>query len=175
MGSRDKRSRENRSREKRSAGKRSAGKFALALLLAGVAFLAPAQAQQNVEKAERQLFDAISQYRASQGLPELKKDARLTDAARKHASLLAAKGTLSHQLPMEASLSGRASQAGVRYRSLAENVAQGPDARNLCQQWIHSPPHRANLLDSDMDSMGIGIAERDGTFFAVADLAQTLR
>jgi uncharacterized protein YkwD len=154
---------------------RSARNLSIALLLAGAAFLAPAQAQQNVERAERQLFNVINQYRASQGLSEVKKDARLTAAARQHASLLAAKGTLSHQLPLEASLSGRAHQAGVRFRSLAENVAQGSDARNLCEQWIHSAPHRANLLDSDMDSMGIGIAERDGTFFAVADLAQTLR
>jgi len=155
---------------------KSARKLIVAMFVAGAAFLAPAvQAQQNVEKAERLLFDAINQYRASQGLPQLKKDARLTTAARKHASLLAAKGTLSHQLPMEAPLGGRAHQAGVRFRSLAENVAQGPDARNLCQQWVQSPPHRANLLDSDTDSMGIGIAERNGTFFAVADLAQTLR
>ena len=158
-----------------STAMKSAHKLIVALLLAGAAFLTSAQAQESVEKAESQLFDAINQYRASQGLPAVKKDARLTAAARKHASLLAAKATLSHQLPTEASLTGRASQAGVRFRSLAENVAQGPDARNLCQQWIHSPPHRANLLDTDMDSMGIGIAERDGTFFAVADLAQTLR
>jgi uncharacterized protein YkwD len=148
------------------------------MLAAGLLAL-PAHArdgtEDRIEKAERQLFDAINAYRVSRNLPPLKGDGKLTAAARKHATLLAAKGQLSHQLPMEASLSGRAHQAGVRYRSIAENVAQGPDARNLCDQWIRSAPHRANLLDSDMDSMGVGIAERGGELFAVADLAQTLR
>jgi uncharacterized protein YkwD len=151
-----------------------ASRLALAITFSA-ALLAPAHAQPKTETAEHQLFDAINAYRASMGLPRLREDSGLIAAARQHANLLAAKGQLSHQLPMEASLSGRAHQAGVRYRSLAENVAQGPDARNLCDQWIHSAPHRANLLDSDMDSMGIGIAERDGKLFAVADLAQTLR
>jgi uncharacterized protein YkwD len=153
---------------------RLASGLAIAIMFSA-GLLAPAQAQHKTETAEHQLFDAINAYRASMGLPRLREDSKLIAAARKHANLLAARGQLSHQLPMEASLSGRAHQAGVRYRSLAENVAQGPDARNLCDQWIHSPPHRANLLDSDMDSMGIGIADRDGELFAVADLAQTLR
>jgi uncharacterized protein YkwD len=153
---------------------RIASGLAIAIMFSA-GLLAPAQAQHKTETAEHQLFDAINAYRSSMGLPRLREDSKLIAAARKHANLLAAKGQLSHQLPMEASLSGRAHQAGVRYRSLAENVAQGPDARNLCDQWIHSPPHRANLLDSDMDSMGIGIADRDGELFAVADLAQTLR
>jgi uncharacterized protein YkwD len=153
---------------------RIASGLAIAIMFSA-GLLAPAQAQHKTKTAEHQLFDAINAYRSSMGLPRLREDSKLIAAARKHANLLAAKGQLSHQLPMEASLSGRAHQAGVRYRSLAENVAQGPDARNLCDQWIHSPPHRANLLDSDMDSMGIGIADRDGELFAVADLAQTLR
>lgn len=154
-------------------------RLAIAIMLAAALLAQPAQARDSTvdktETAERQLFDAINAYRASMGLSPLKADGKLTAAARKHATLLAAKGQLSHQLPMEASLSGRAHQAGVRYRSIAENVAQGPDARNLCDQWIRSAPHRANLLDSDMDSMGVGIAERAGELFAVADLVQTLR
>jgi uncharacterized protein YkwD len=152
---------------------RFASQAVIASILAAAAFLAPAtQAQEKTETIERQLFDAINAYRASRGLPTLRRDARLTAAARKHASLLAAKGTLSHQLPREASLSGRAHEAGVRYRSLAENVAQGPDARNLCAQWVNSAPHRANLLDAEMDSMGIGIAEGKAGWFGVADLAR---
>ncbi len=144
--------------------------------LALLSLLAPvARAETNIERAEQQLFDAINEYRTSKGLPKLKRDAHLAAAARKHAGLLASRGELSHQLPMEASLTGRAHQAGARYRSLAENVAQGRGVRMICDMWIQSEHHRANLLDSDMDSLGVGIAERGEYLFAVADLSEALQ
>jgi uncharacterized protein YkwD len=37
---------------------------------------------------------------------------------------------------------------------------------------MRSPQHRANILDSDMDSVGIGVAERNGQMFAVEDFCK---
>jgi uncharacterized protein YkwD len=37
---------------------------------------------------------------------------------------------------------------------------------------MKSPPHRANILDRDMDSIGIGVVEQRGQLFAVEDLSQ---
>ena len=37
---------------------------------------------------------------------------------------------------------------------------------------MRSPEHRQNLLDPEMNVIGIGIAERDGELFAVEDLAK---
>jgi uncharacterized protein YkwD len=37
---------------------------------------------------------------------------------------------------------------------------------------MKSPNHRANILDGDMDSVGIGIAERHGQVFVVEDFAK---
>jgi uncharacterized protein YkwD len=37
---------------------------------------------------------------------------------------------------------------------------------------MRSPPHRANILDRDMDSIGVGVVERDRQFFAVEDFSQ---
>src|ERR1700739_1818515 len=34
---------------------------------------------------------------------------------------------------------------------------------------MNSPPHRANLLDPHLDSVGIAVAEHNGTLFAVED------
>jgi uncharacterized protein YkwD len=36
---------------------------------------------------------------------------------------------------------------------------------------MRSSAHRANILDSDMDSIGIGVAERGGQLFVVEDFA----
>ena len=36
---------------------------------------------------------------------------------------------------------------------------------------MNSPPHRANLLDAQLDSVGIAVAERNGVLFAVEDFS----
>jgi hypothetical protein len=68
-------------------------------------------------------------------------------------------------------MADRASQAGARFSSLAENVAEGPSAESIHHQWMNSPPHRANLLDPQLDSVGIAVAERNGILFAVEDFS----
>jgi uncharacterized protein YkwD len=37
---------------------------------------------------------------------------------------------------------------------------------------MKSPQHRANILDTDMDSAGIGVAERNGQLYAVEDFSK---
>jgi hypothetical protein len=54
----------------------------------------------------------------------------------------------------------------------AENVDEGPNPTAIHQSFMKSPQHRANILDPDMDSAGIGIAERNGQLFAVEDFCK---
>jgi len=117
------------------------------------------------------LFESANHERAAQGLAPLKWSATLAEAARQHALRMASKNTLSHQLPGEPGMAERASQAGARFTSLAENVAEGPRAESIHRQWMNSPPHRANLLDAQLDSVGIAVAERNGVLFAVEDFS----
>jgi len=117
------------------------------------------------------LFETANHERAAQGLAPLKWSATLAEAARQHALRMASKNTLSHQLPGEPGMAERASQAGARFSSLAENVAEGPSAESIHRQWMNSPPHRANLLDAQLDSVGIAVAERNGVLFAVEDFS----
>jgi hypothetical protein len=117
------------------------------------------------------LFQSANRERAANGLGLLKWDPRLASAAHQHAQRMAAENTLSHQLPGEPDMVGRAKLAGAHYSSLAENVAQGPNAENIHKQWMHSPPHRANLLDPQLNSIGIATAEYKGTLFAVEDFS----
>src|SRR5579864_1392816 len=117
------------------------------------------------------LFESANHERAAQGLAHLKWSDTLAAAARQHALRMASKNTLSHQLPGEPGMAERASQAGAHFSSLAENVAEGPSAESIHRQWMNSPPHRANLLDTQLDSVGIAVAERDGVLFAVEDFS----
>ncbi len=131
-----------------------------------------AMAQNGAQSAEREIFDAANEARRAQGLARLKWNASLAQAAKQHAVVMARQRSLSHQFPNEASLPGRASHAGVYFISLSENVAQGSDAGDISAQWVKSPQHRQNLLDPDMNVIGVGIVERDGVLFAVEDFAK---
>jgi len=125
--------------------------------------------QQRGSAIERGLFEAANRERHQQGLEELKWDDALASAARKHAEQMAKQHTLSHRLPAEASLPSRVAQAGVHHSWLSENIAEGNDADDIHSQFMKSPNHRANILDSDMDAVGIGVFEYGGKWYAVED------
>jgi len=147
----------------------------LATIVAGIgiallAFSAPPVRGQENGPAQS-LFESANRERAAHGLPPLNWSATLAGAARQHALRMAAQNTLSHQLPGEPGMAARASQAGAHFSSLAENIAEGPSAETIHREWMNSPPHRANLLDAQLDSVGVAVAERDGALFAVEDFS----
>jgi uncharacterized protein YkwD len=96
----------------------------------------------------------------------------LADAAEKHASEMARQNSVAHTLPGEPSLASRASKAGARFSWISENIVQSASAVGAHEQFMKSPNHRANILDSDMDSIGIGVAERHDQLFVVEDFAK---
>src|SRR6266478_3116851 len=128
-------------------------------------------AQNKVAGPERELFDATNRERRAHGLSALRWNDALAVAARKHASEMARKDTLSHQFPGEPSLPSRVKQAGAHFVWLSENVALGPNLSLIHAEFVNSPRHRANILDADMNVMGIGIVEHNGQLFAVEDFS----
>jgi uncharacterized protein YkwD len=119
--------------------------------------------------AERSLLQSINRERHASGLPALRWDDALAAAARQHAGVMAAQRTVAHTLPGEPSLPGRATQAGAHFSWLSENVVESTDVAAAHLQFMNSPTHRANILDSDMDTIGIGIVDRGGRLFVVED------
>ena len=140
------------------------------ILAASLILCASAYAQAG--QAERDLFAAVNQARRAQGLPALRWDESLAAAARQHAAVMANHGTAQHAFAGEPSLSARAKQAGAHFSWLSENVTQGPTAEFIHGQFMNSPNHRANVLDRDMDSIGVGVVERGRQLFAVEDFSQ---
>jgi uncharacterized protein YkwD len=122
--------------------------------------------------AERALFDSLNHARQAQGLPALRWNPALANAAQRHAQEMARHNSVSHTLPGEPSLAGRATKAGARFSWISENIVQSTSAAGAHQQFMNSPNHRANILDGDMNSVGIGIAERHGQLFVVEDFAK---
>jgi uncharacterized protein YkwD len=144
-------------------------------------FITVHAAQQPAGSVERALFDSANRERTGQGLQPLRWDDSLAAAAREHAVRMAQRNTLSHQLPGELPLQDRARIAGARYTTIAENVAEGPTAETIHTGWMHSAPHRANLLDPELNAVGIAIAftaatgaASPGMIFAVQDFSQSV-
>ena len=143
-----------------------------AMAMVGILLCWPAYSQTPALRAERDLFAAVNQVRRAQGLTPLRWDESLATAARRHAKVMAERGSAQHEFEGELSLSARVKQAGAHFSWLSENVIQGPSTEFIHVQFMKSPPHRANILDRDMDSIGIGVVEQRGQLFAVEDLSQ---
>jgi Cysteine-rich secretory protein family len=124
--------------------------------------------------SEEYLKSAADQERAAFGLAPLRLDAGLSNAARRHAALMVEHNSISHQYAREPDLAHRASEAGARFSLITENVAQAPSAIRVHTAWMHSEGHRHNLLDPNVDSVGISVIERNGQMFAVEDFARSV-
>jgi hypothetical protein len=122
---------------------------------------------------ERTLFQLINQSRAESQLPPLAWDPALGRAAKLHAAKIAGiVGVAEHQYPGEPDLQTRATMAGAKFVSIAENVAgSAPSADIVHKAWMMSPGHRRNILNPGYNAVGIAIAEDHGALFSVADFA----
>jgi hypothetical protein len=147
----------------------------MVLAFCQLAWSAPAPQGAQPGVAEQYLFAAANAERAQRGLHALHWDNTLYRAAVGHAQEMAARQAISHQFSGESDLSARGRQTGARFSRIAENVAEAPTAVQIHQAWMHSPGHRANLLDPAVDSLGIGVISRDGELFAVEDFDRSFR
>jgi len=149
----------------------------LSALLLGATFFTPAlrsaagSARPQGNSPEAILFNAANRDRAAIGLPPFQWDANLAAAARLHAQRMAQHYAISHQFAGEQPLQVRAMQAGARFSLIAENVAEGPTPQGLHTQWMNSAPHRANLLDRGLNSIGIAVVQSGNLYFGVQDFS----
>jgi hypothetical protein len=152
--------------------------FAFSLLLAWPLFVAaqpqaglpqqPAGAP-DLRTESEQLFALANQARAQAGAGPLEWDAALAEAALYHCRRMAYEGPIAHRYGGEPDLATRASQAGARFGLIEENVAIGPSAEGIHEEWMNSPGHRSNLLSPEVDRVGIAVVASRGVLYAVAD------
>jgi uncharacterized protein YkwD len=121
---------------------------------------------------ELELFAAANRERNLRRLRSLRWDDSLAAAARKHAAEMLKHNSVSHQFSGEPSLPTRAQQAGVRFTWISENIDQGQEAAIIHERLMKSPLHKSNILDSDMDTLGVGVARGDGGLFVVEDFCK---
>ncbi len=146
--------------------------------LLSVAFL-PANAvtrgiSNSPNVAEQLLLTQANQDRAGHSLSPLKRDPLLAQAALYHAYQMAEHADISHGFPGEPDLSERGASAGVRFSLITENVAEAGEPTIIHDMWMHSEGHRANLLDPEVNVVGIAVVTREHQVYAVEDFASTV-
>jgi uncharacterized protein YkwD len=144
----------------------------IAWLLIAFGLSALAWGQKGASAAERSLYEAVNQERKAYRLGALKWDEGLAIAARGHAREMAKRQLVEHNFPGEPSLPSRATKAGARFISISENVVQAATAKVAHSEFMHSPNHKGNVLDPDVDSIGIGVGQRGGQLFVVQDFSK---
>jgi uncharacterized protein YkwD len=108
----------------------------------------------------------INQFRAQNGLRALRWDARLALGAQGHADDMAARHYFAHYTPEGLGLADRIEPTGYIPNNpdwtLSENLGFGTSTLSspaaTVNGWMNSPPHRENLLDPQIEDVGVGVA-----------------
>ncbi|MEU8547018.1 CAP domain-containing protein [Streptomyces roseoverticillatus] len=123
----------------------------------------PASRESAAEQASmypamaQQLLALVNQERAKAGCRPLRASAQLTKLAQSFSDDMARRGFFSHTDPDGRTPWDRAAKHGIRNLG-GENIARGhPDARAVMDAWMHSAGHRANILNGEYRTLGIGL------------------
>lgn len=120
----------------------------------------------TLHRAQSATLCLLNQIRAQAGLAPLRFNGRLSGAARKHSREMVRRHYFAHASAHGTSPFARmfATHYVPRNASwwLGENIAWGSstlgEPGEIVHAWMHSPPHRANILNGHFRDIGIGIA-----------------
>ena len=123
-----------------------------------------------LNNAEYREFRLHNQIRVEHGLGRLCIHPALERAARAHSREMIAKDYFSHNSYDGTPPAKRITNFGYKgWITIGENIARGSgdwgSAGAIFDSWMHSPEHKANILDKSYKEVGIGVAS--GTFEGV--------
>jgi uncharacterized protein YkwD len=138
--------------------------------------------------AENDLLEAANQARELAGVPPLRMEESLREAARTHAQRMVESERLEHRLSGEPALLERIAQAidlspdnlspdstsdsALKIDRAGENIANATCAPGANEVLMRSAPHRQNLLDRGFNIAGVAAIWSKGRLYVVEDLAR---
>jgi uncharacterized protein YkwD len=101
----------------------------------------------------------VNRERADAGCAPVVHDEGLARVARAHSADMRDRDFFGHVNPGGLDPFERAQAAG-QTNARAENIAHGqPDPAEVMDDWMDSNGHRANILDCELRTLGVGVAE----------------
>ncbi|NOU99109.1 CAP domain-containing protein [Paenibacillus planticolens] len=114
------------------------------------------QPASNASQSAQQVLDLVNQERTKAGLSALSMNGTLSKMAMDKAKDMYNNKYFDHQSPTYGSPFDMMNAYGVTYNSAGENIAQGQTSpAEVMNQWMNSPGHRANILNSSYTQIGI--------------------
>ena len=117
--------------------------------------------EQSKPSAEaEQVLQLVNNERAKQGLNPLKMSEELRSIANLKSRDMADKNYFDHTSPTYGSPFQMLQDFGVHYSAAGENIAAGQKTpEQVMNSWMNSSGHRANILNKNFDTIGIGYYE----------------
>ena len=121
----------------------------------------------GTKKVGRAIICLLDRRRRAHGLGGLDSNADLRRAARAHSRRMDGTGCFDHECPGEPSIEKRLLDVhyllhGLLQWSYGENIAWGSGGyetpAKIVNAWMHSPPHRENILNGGFRDIGVGVA-----------------
>ncbi|MEV0240129.1 CAP domain-containing protein [Streptomyces sp. NPDC050674] len=107
--------------------------------------------------AAAQVLSLVNEERAKVGCSPVAANSALTGLAQSYSEDMAARGFFDHTDPDGRTPWDRAEKAGISNLG-GENIARGQaDAAAVMDAWMNSPGHRANILNCDFKTLGVGV------------------
>ena len=124
----------------------------------------------NVATAEKNAVELMNADRRANGLSDLKVSSAVTAVARSHAQDMVNRKFFSHSNPDGKTPSDRLKAAGISYSAVGENIAENTSVQAAETAFMNSSGHRANILNSNYTTVGIGVAyDSAGNVYVVQD------
>ncbi|MDO4274981.1 MAG: CAP domain-containing protein, partial [Eubacteriales bacterium] len=103
----------------------------------------------------QQVVNLVNKERAAAGLSPVTADTKVQAAAQVRAKEI--EKSFAHTRPDGSSFSTALTQQGVSYRGSGENIAWGQKTpEQVMQGWMNSEGHRANILNKNFTTIGVG-------------------
>jgi uncharacterized protein YkwD len=134
------------------------------------AALPPAPPLNEFERQAAETIKLTNDFRRRNGLPEFKQDAVCSAAAFDHARDMARRSYFDHYAPDGSSPTIRYQRHNMNHQKvvrITENIARGNGTtpESALKMWLNSPGHRKHLVGTEMDHIGVGVAN-GSCFFA---------
>jgi uncharacterized protein YkwD len=136
---------------------------AVASIAAPVAGSTPARKDASLVALESGVLQKLNAIRARHGLSPLRASTKLAAAASQHSHEMASDGYFAHDSANGASFSSRIAQwysgKGFGMWMVGENLLWSSptvDPSRALSMWMHSPAHRANILNGSWREIGVG-------------------
>ncbi|MEU6015224.1 CAP domain-containing protein [Streptomyces sp. NPDC047515] len=114
-------------------------------------------ASATADSSQAAVLALVNQERAKVGCSPVTAGSALTSLAQNFSDDMAARGFFDHTDPDGRTPWDRASKAGVQGLG-GENIARGQaDAQAVMDSWMNSDGHRANILNCDYKTLGVGV------------------